>query len=428
MNPMVPMTSAPVPAMSEAVFALTLALLLLAPLAIAGVALVNTGLARSRSTAQALLGYLALWAVTAIVFALVGATFAGTLGTAEIAVHAAGKTWGVLGLGPFLMHGLGSAAPQAQLALLFEFMAVAMAAMIPWGSGADRWRLPGGCAAAAVLAGFVFPLTAHWIWGGGWLAALGANFGLGAGFLDGGGAASRARFRRPRRIGPGVDRRTAQRQISARGPVNRDTRPQCCLCSVRLPVGAGGLAGVERGRRGHLAARSTRGAAGHGHQYLALGCGGASSHLLRYASPLWQAGRKSLRQRLAGWARHFHRLRGAGHAGGSHLRRSRGRLLYAAAGGSAGAGDLHRRPVGRDCRARRIGAVGTGSRGLLCARRPGSSRRNWWALPRCWASCCLSSICSLPCSTAWSRSASILTASASAWTSTNWAAARIPSS
>jgi Amt family ammonium transporter len=85
---------------------------------------------------------------------------------------------------------LGSAAPQTQLALLFEFMAVAMAAMIPWSSGADRWRLPGGCASAAVLAGFVFPLAAHWIWGGGWLAQLGANFGLGAGFLDGGGAAT----------------------------------------------------------------------------------------------------------------------------------------------------------------------------------------------------------------------------------------------
>jgi Amt family ammonium transporter len=136
------------------------------------------------------LGNLALWAVTAIAFALVGATFAGTLGTSEAAVHVAGKTWGILGLGPILLRGLGSAAPQAQLALLFEFMAVAMAAMIPWSSGADRWRLPGGCASAAVLAGFVFPLAAHWIWGGGWLAQLGANFGLGAGFLDGGGAAT----------------------------------------------------------------------------------------------------------------------------------------------------------------------------------------------------------------------------------------------
>ena len=72
----------PAPAMSDAVFALTLALLLLAPLAIAGVALINAGLGRSRSAAQALLGNLALGAVAALVFALVGASFAGTLGTA----------------------------------------------------------------------------------------------------------------------------------------------------------------------------------------------------------------------------------------------------------------------------------------------------------------------------------------------------------
>ena len=190
MNPTAPTIPLPAATMDETVFAITLVLLLLAPLAIAGLALVNTGLGRSRSAAQALLGNLALWAVTAIAFAVAGASFAGTLGTAEVAFHAAGKTWGVLGLGPFLLRGIGAATPQAQLALLFEFMAVAMVAIVPWGSGADRWRLPGGCASAAVLAGFVFPLAAHWIWGGGFLAALGANFGLGAGFLDGGGAAT----------------------------------------------------------------------------------------------------------------------------------------------------------------------------------------------------------------------------------------------
>ena len=66
MNATAPMI--PAPAMSDAVFALTLALLLLAPLAIAGVALINAGLGRSRSAAQALLGNLALGAVAVIVF------------------------------------------------------------------------------------------------------------------------------------------------------------------------------------------------------------------------------------------------------------------------------------------------------------------------------------------------------------------------
>jgi len=40
------------PAMTDAAFALALALLMLAPLAIAGVALINTGLGRSRSATQ----------------------------------------------------------------------------------------------------------------------------------------------------------------------------------------------------------------------------------------------------------------------------------------------------------------------------------------------------------------------------------------
>lgn len=176
------------PGTGDAVFALTLALLLVAPLAIAGVALINAGLGRSRSAAQALLGNLALVAIAAIVFALVGASFAGTLGNSAVVIHAGGTTWSVLGQGPFLLRDLNRAAPQAQLALLFEFLAVAMVALLPWGSGADRWRLAGGCASAAVLAGIVFPLAAHWIWNGGWLARLGLNFGLGAGFLDAGGA------------------------------------------------------------------------------------------------------------------------------------------------------------------------------------------------------------------------------------------------
>jgi Amt family ammonium transporter len=188
MNPIPPILPAAGQPMSDTVFALTLALLLVCPLAIAGVALINAGLGRSRSAAQALLGNLALVAVTAIVFLFVGASFAGTLGGVPVSLHIAGKAWDVLGLGPFLLRGLNGAGREAQLALLFEFLAVAMLAQLPWGSGADRWRLAGGCAAAALLAAIVFPLSTHWIWNGGWLAQLGVNFSLGAGFLDAGGA------------------------------------------------------------------------------------------------------------------------------------------------------------------------------------------------------------------------------------------------
>jgi len=191
---MIPLTPAPLASASDAVPALTLALLFLAPLAIAGVALINTGLGRSRSAAQAILGNLAMVAVAAIVFALFGAAIAGSLpatpGGAGHTFHLAGQPWNWIGSGSLLLGGLGSAPFQAQLALLFQFLAVAMAVLVPWGSGADRWRLAAGCASAAVLAGVVIPLLAHWIWGGGWLAQLGSTFGLGAGFLDPAGAAT----------------------------------------------------------------------------------------------------------------------------------------------------------------------------------------------------------------------------------------------
>jgi Amt family ammonium transporter len=176
--------------LSETACVLCLVLLLLAPLAVAGMALVNTGLGRSRSAAQALLGNLAIVAVTAIVFALVGATFTGALNGVGHTFQLAGKPWNWLGAGPLFLGGLSTAPLQSQLALLFEFLAVALAALIPWGSGADRWRLVAGCAAAAVTAAIVFPLLAHWVWGGGWLSQLGVNFSLGWGFLDPGGAAT----------------------------------------------------------------------------------------------------------------------------------------------------------------------------------------------------------------------------------------------
>ena len=176
--------SAPLP---DSTFALALGLLLIAPLTIAGVALLNTGLGRSRSAMQSLLGCVTMVAVSAIAFAVVGVSLAGA---PAHAVTIAGKSWNWVGGAPLLLRHFADMQPQDQLGVLFEFMAVGFVAIIPWGSGADRLRLPAGCAITAVLAGGIFPLVAHWVWADGWLAQLGANFGLGTGFLDGAGAAS----------------------------------------------------------------------------------------------------------------------------------------------------------------------------------------------------------------------------------------------
>jgi Amt family ammonium transporter len=134
-----------------------------------------------------MLGSVTLVAVAAIAFAVVGGSFAGAPGHA---FAIAGKSWDWVGGAPLLLRHFNSLPPETQLAFLFEFMAAGMVALIPWGSGADRLRLPAGCAVTAVLAGGVFPVVAHWTWNGGWLARLGSGFGLGAGFLDAAGSAS----------------------------------------------------------------------------------------------------------------------------------------------------------------------------------------------------------------------------------------------
>ena len=157
------------PSFSDADLVLDLLLLILAPLAIAGVALINVGLGRSRSAAQALLGNMAIIATALIGFALVGATFTGSIGGPGHILHLAGKPWNWLGEGSYFLIGIGNSPIQSQLEILFEFLAVAMAAIIPWGSGADRLRLSAGCAIAAVLSILIFPVLAHWVWAGGWL-------------------------------------------------------------------------------------------------------------------------------------------------------------------------------------------------------------------------------------------------------------------
>ncbi len=88
-----------------------------------------------------------------------------------------------------LWKGFADGSPRAQLATLFQFLAVSILVLIPWVSAAYRLRTTAGAAAAAVLAGIVFPFFAHWSWSVCWLAQLGTNFGLGTGILDSGGVA-----------------------------------------------------------------------------------------------------------------------------------------------------------------------------------------------------------------------------------------------
>jgi len=57
-------------------------------------------------------------------------------------------------------------------------------ATIPTGALAERWKF-----SAFIIYGFfvsilLYPIYGNWVWGGGWLSALGRNFGLGHGVVD----------------------------------------------------------------------------------------------------------------------------------------------------------------------------------------------------------------------------------------------------
>jgi ammonium transporter, Amt family len=174
--------------MSDATTALSILFILLTPLAGAGLALINAGLIRSRSAAHSMLASLCAVAIAAIVYFVCGFAFQGYSGGPAHVFWIAGKPWDWLAAGPLFLRGIALNGSPTSLVVLLEMLSVGLAALIPLGAGAERWRLSASCLSAAVLAGWTWPLFAHWAWGGGWLAQLGINYGLGRGFVDTGGA------------------------------------------------------------------------------------------------------------------------------------------------------------------------------------------------------------------------------------------------
>ena len=162
--------------------------ILLIPLAAAGLSLICAGLGRSHSAAHAMLSSLCVIGIAAIVYFAFGFAWQGYAGGPAHSLWVGRKSWNWLASGPFFFRGLNFDGSPASLTAALGMLSVGVAALIPLGSGAGRWRLGAICISTAFLAGVTYPLFAHWVWGGGWLAQLGANYGLGHGFLDVGGS------------------------------------------------------------------------------------------------------------------------------------------------------------------------------------------------------------------------------------------------
>jgi Amt family ammonium transporter len=159
----------------------------------AGFALLESGLTRAKNVAHTMgmnflvypIGALGYWAVG---FALqMGGTAApaslgaDTRAVSEISVTVLEKSWGIFGA-----HGFFLDQPPPAVATLFIFQMVFMSAAItiPTGAMTERWRFTAFAAFSLLMSMFVYPVYANWVWGGGWLSALGTQLGLGHGHLD----------------------------------------------------------------------------------------------------------------------------------------------------------------------------------------------------------------------------------------------------
>src|SRR2546425_983196 len=58
------------------------------------------------------------------------------------------------------------------------------AATIPTGALAEQWRFVAFAVFSVFVGAVIYPIYANWTWGGGWLAMLGKNLGLGHGHVD----------------------------------------------------------------------------------------------------------------------------------------------------------------------------------------------------------------------------------------------------
>jgi len=162
----------------------------------AGFAMVETGFTQKKNVAHTMcmnfliyaIGMIGFW-ICGFAFMFGGALNPATLGGApgvsghEVIVHLFGHDFGIIGSAAYFLN---SNVYDVGVFALFLFQMVFMdtTATIPTGAMAERWTLKSFVVYGFFISMFVYPIFGNWVWGGGWLSALGSNFGLGHGHVD----------------------------------------------------------------------------------------------------------------------------------------------------------------------------------------------------------------------------------------------------
>jgi Amt family ammonium transporter len=162
-----------------------------------GFAMVETGFCRKKNAAHTMTMNFMVFLVGAIGYFLVGfalqfggsggASGLGTGGGVLNAMLSIPGLGGIMGHKGFALSGTYDAGVYA----LFFFQMVFMdtTVTIPTGSMAERVKYSAVVISSLFISMFLYPLFGNWVWGGGWLATLGKNFGIGHGVVDFAGSA-----------------------------------------------------------------------------------------------------------------------------------------------------------------------------------------------------------------------------------------------
>jgi len=161
----------------------------------AGFAMVESGLTRVKNANHTYMmnffvyacGLLAYW-VLGFAIQMGGAAGNANLGglfplASEHSITLFGKTWGIFGESGYFLAGH---AYDVGVMVIFLFQMVFMdtALTIVTGACAERWKFITFSVTSVIMGALTYPLFANWAWGGGWLAQLGTNLGLGKGYAD----------------------------------------------------------------------------------------------------------------------------------------------------------------------------------------------------------------------------------------------------
>ena len=127
----------------------------------AGFAMVETGFTRSKNAGNIIMKNVMDYCIGTVAFWLVG-----------FGLMFAGDGLFIGGFDPFIRGDYSSTFPTFAF-VIFQTVFCATSATIVSGAMAERTKFISYCIYSLLISLFVYPISGHWIWGGGWLAQLG---------------------------------------------------------------------------------------------------------------------------------------------------------------------------------------------------------------------------------------------------------------